>query len=172
MWKIRWIAVLLSLFFLGARAESLEKWVDQPAPEFELAMVSGNGKLSLKDYRGKVVLLDFWASWCAPCKKSLPELQNLEAKYENLQVVAINIDDNRQNARRFMKKQALDLTVVFDAKKSVAKTYDISEMPSAILIDRNGVIRHVISGYTKNQIKELEIVIDELIHNRRPAVSK
>ena len=172
MWKIRWIVVLLSLFFLGARAGSLEKWVDQPAPEFELTMVSGNGKLSLKDYRGKVVMLDFWASWCAPCKKSLPELQNLEAKYENLQVVAINIDDNRQNARRFMKKQALDLTVVFDAKKSVVKTYDISEMPSAILIDRDGVIRHVISGYTKNQIKELEIVIDELIHNRQAAVSK
>jgi peroxiredoxin len=150
-------------YFPGSAAGSFDEWIGRPAPDFTLKTLSGKAAISLKDYKGKVVLLDFWASWCAPCQRSLPELQKLEEEYENLRVLAISIDDEKKNAREFMKRQQLDLTVLFDEKKSVAERYDIEAMPSALLIDRDGVIRFVLSGYSEKHLPELKREIDKLI---------
>jgi peroxiredoxin len=161
--RLLMILLLSCWYFLGPAAGSLHEWIGTPAPDFSLKTLSGKATISLHDYKGKIVLLDFWASWCAPCQRSLPELQTLEEQYENLKILAISIDDKEENAREFMKRQQLDLTVLFDEKKFVAETYDIEDMPSALLIDQDGVIRFVLSGYTEKHLPELKREIDKLI---------
>ncbi len=163
MLKTRIITIAICLLFLGVSSASFDSWMNKPAPDFTLETVSGQATMSLKDYRGKVVLIDFWASWCAPCKKSLPELQKMEGQYDDLRILAINIDDDKNNALKFMKKIDLDLTVLFDEKKEVAKTFNFSEMPSAVLVDQNGVVRRVFSGYTKKNMGQFKSEIKKYL---------
>ena len=158
----RILSILFSLLFIGS-VYANDDMLGKPAPDFSLETISRNGKISPKDYRGKVVLLDFWASWCGPCKKSLPLLVDLEEKYAGLKVLAVNIDDDRENALDFMKRHNLDLTVIYDSDKSVAENYGVSAMPSAVLIDRNGVVRYVKYGYTDREIKNFDAYIRELL---------
>lgn len=163
--KARLLLILLMScwYFLAPAANSFNEWVGAAAPDFTLKTLSGNDTVSLKDYKGHIVLLDFWATWCAPCQRSLPELQKLEEKYENLKVLAVCIDDKQESALEFMKRHQLDLTVLFDEKKAVAETYNIESMPSALLIDPDGVIRFALSGYTEKHLAELKNEIDKLV---------
>ena len=134
------------------------------APEIGLKDLNGK-PVSLSALRGKVVLVDFWASWCAPCKKELPELNKLHAKYakQGLVVVGVNIDDNLKAAKRFMRKVPLDFPVVHDAKKAVAKRYEPPTMPSSYLVDKKGVIRHVQVGFKAKDAAVLEREIKKLL---------
>ena len=105
--------------------------VGKPAPDFVLNDLNSEAAIKLSDYNGKVVLLDFWASWCAPCKHSLPKLSELKESIPNLEIVTITIDDKAQNAERFIERLKLDLPAGFDVKKEVAEAYGVSAMPSA-----------------------------------------
>lgn len=163
MFKVCILTIISCLLFLGASSNNFDSWLGKPAPDFTLETVSGQATLSLKDYRGKVVLVDFWASWCAPCKKSLPELQKIDQEYEDLRILAINIDDQKKNALKFMKKINLDMTVLFDEEKEVAEIFNLSEMPSAVLIDQEGVVRQVFPGYTKNKLGEFKQAIEKYL---------
>jgi len=162
MVQIRLIVVAVGLFFLGA-AGSTSGLVGKQAPHFKLKTLEGGSIHSPADFRGEVLLLDFWASWCPPCKVSLPELQKMEKSIKGLKVVTVNIDDDVKNASKFMKKHGLEMTTLFDAKKSVAETYGVEAMPTAILIDKKGVVRNVLSGYTIKKKDELESSIKALL---------
>lgn len=160
--RLMLILLMSCWYFMGPAANSFSEWVGTPAPDFTLKTISGKSTISLSDYKGTIVLLDFWASWCAPCQRSLPELQKLEEKFENLKILAICIDDKQETGLEFMRRHQVDLSVLFDEKKKVAETYNVESMPSALLIDQDGIIRFALSGYTEKQLSQLRNEIDKL----------
>ena len=132
--------------------------IGRPAPAFTLKTVDGVGSLSLADLRDNVVIIDFWATWCAPCQRSLPRLSTFASKMPGVKVVAVNIDDERQNALEFLRKNKLKLTSVYDEMKRTVEHYDVSAMPSAFVVDKHGVVRFVHAGYNE---KEIDLITNE-----------
>ena len=108
---------------------------------------------ALKD---KVVLVDFWASWCGPCKASFPALKEIHAKYsgQGLVIVAVSIDESKSDMLEFLKKNAVPFAAVRDAKGNLAEKLDIQSIPTSFLIDRTGKIRMVHNGYAGDSTKQ------------------
>lgn len=141
---------LVAAFLWGTMSAHAAQ-VDGPAPSFTLKNINNESK-SLSDYRGKVVLVNFWASWCAPCQQELPELSRLAAEYgrQKLVVIAINVDQDSKAALRFLSQKGLTRTrmeILKDPTSRVIKRYDPPAMPTSYLIDRNGRIRVIYSGF-------------------------
>ncbi|VAX28894.1 hypothetical protein MNBD_NITROSPIRAE01-1619 [hydrothermal vent metagenome] len=111
--------------------------------------LSEKGLFEAEKYRGKVVYLDFWASWCKPCKQSFPWMQAMHKKYEKmgLTVIAVNVDKKKSHADGFLKKHPADFPVLFDPSGVLADKYQLAGMPMSYIIDRDGVIRHRHIGY-------------------------
>jgi thiol-disulfide isomerase/thioredoxin len=109
--------------------------------------------LDLSAYRGKVVYVDFWASWCGPCKQSFPWLDALAREYksQNFVVIGINVDKDRDRAERFLNETPADFSIVYDPKGEFAAAYKITGMPSGILIDRAGHVRFQHAGFSEKQ---------------------
>jgi cytochrome c biogenesis protein CcmG/thiol:disulfide interchange protein DsbE len=105
--------------------------------------------IDLKDFRGRVVYLDFWASWCAPCLESFPWMQAMQDAYERrgLTVVAVNLDQYRKDADRFLAKFHPNFDVRFDPQGEVAERFKVQGMPTGVLIDRRGVQRFTHVGF-------------------------
>lgn len=119
-----------------------------PAPDFTLRTTAG-GNLRLQEQRGRVVMVNFWATWCGPCKIEMPHLVRLYEKYRasGFQLLGVNIDDDPRNAVAGAAKLGITFPVLLDGDKRVAKLYDLSTMPTTLLIDRDGTLRHVHRGY-------------------------
>jgi peroxiredoxin len=140
--------------------------VGKPAPDFSVAaVVNGSGKVTLNDLRGKVVLLDFWGTFCEPCKKSFPKLQDLNTKYgaSGLKILGISEDDEKGEIPSFASSLGAKFTLGWDQDKSIARSYKPSTMPSSFLIDKNGVIRYAHVGYHDGEELEVEKEIKELL---------
>lgn len=145
----------------------------QPAMDFKLPDITDNAKTySLKDLRGKVVLLNIWASWCTGCKVEMPEFINLmeEFKGKNFQIVAISVDNDKNKAVNFLKglevksHERINFTVLYDGDKSVAKEYKPMGMPMSYLIDRNGNLSKVFFGsFSKENIYALKAAVKEAL---------
>jgi thiol-disulfide isomerase/thioredoxin len=128
-----------------------------PAPEFELPEVSGGGQQSLAAHSGKVVIVDFWATWCGPCKKSFPAYQKLVQQMNGeLVVLAISQDDDAKGIAAFLSETGAKFPVVWDDAKAVAKSYDPPTMPTAYVVDKSGIIRFVHVGYHAGDEAKLE----------------
>ena len=153
------LAIALTLLHSNA-----DNQIGKKAVEFSLPTVNGE-TVALQNLRGKVVLLNFWATWCAPCRDELPELARLQEKYRQrgLAVVAVSVDNEMENVRRFLKKHEVKLQVVWDKKKKAAEAYAVEKMPSSYLIDRNGVVRFIHRGFSPEELKRIEIEIDDLL---------
>jgi len=153
------LAIALTLFNASPNNQLGKK-----AAEFSLPAVNGD-TVTLQSLRGKVVLLNFWATWCGPCRQELPELARAQEKYRQrgLAVVAVTVDNDVENVRSFLKKYAIKLQALWDKKKKVADAYVVEKMPSSYLIDRNGVVRFIHRGYTPEEFKRIEAEIDELL---------
>lgn len=119
-----------------------------PAPDFTLRTMGGPN-LRLQEQRGQVVLVNFWATWCGPCRQEMPQLNKLYDKYRaaGFVLLGINVDDNSQRASDVAHKLGLRFPVLLDSDKTVSRLYDLSTMPTTVLIDRDGQVRHVHSGY-------------------------
>ncbi|MES2898076.1 MAG: TlpA disulfide reductase family protein [Pseudomonadota bacterium] len=128
----------------------------QSAPAF--ALEGPAGPVSLAAYPGKYIYLDFWASWCAPCKRSFPWMGELQKRYgeAGLQVVAVNVDATRADAERFLAQTPAAFVVAWDPTGSVAKQYKIKGMPSSVLIDPKGQVMHVHAGYNDSSARAIE----------------
>ncbi len=134
-------------------------WAAQPgqvAPAFELPGQSTPVQLSA--YQGKVVYLDFWASWCGPCKQSFPWMGEMQAKYkaQGLRVVAVNLDQKPADAQAFLKETPAAFDVAFDASGKTPKAYAIQGMPTSVLIGADGHVISMHSGFKPEQRAELE----------------
>ena len=134
------------------------------APEIELSDLDGK-VVKLSDLKGKVVLVDFWASWCAPCREELPVLESLHHKYagDGLVIVGVNADSDKENMTKFLRRTKLSFTVVHDVERKVAGRYGPSKMPSSYLVDRNGLVRYVHAGFRKSDADQLESEIKSLL---------
>lgn len=139
--------------------------VGQPAPEFTLPSLQKNEPTALKAHLGKVVYLDFWASWCAPCRTSFPLLNKLHEKLKakGFEVVAINVDEDKTKAEKFLQEIPVGFTVLHDSKGEWADKYVVESMPTSFIIDKKGVVQKIHHGFTATDIDELEQKITELL---------
>lgn len=122
----------------------------------------------LKDLHGKVVLVDFWASWCSPCLSSFPWMDELQKRHgqKGLVVVAVNLDQDRALAEAFLKKTAPQFRIEFDAEGTLAKQFGVQAMPTSFLIDRSGKVRITHRGFRTAQRAEREQQIRQLLEEQ------
>jgi thiol-disulfide isomerase/thioredoxin len=118
------------------------------APDFTLKSAGGEN-LRLSEYRGEVVLINFWASWCGPCREEMPLLDQLHSRYRSLgfTVLGVNVEEDPHKAKELLKDLHVSFPVLFDDHSTVSRLYDIAAMPSTVLVDRNGNMRYLYKGY-------------------------
>lgn len=134
------------LFCLALPAAAKAVAVGEPAPFFELEGLQQK-TYTLKDFENKVVFVNFWASWCSPCRKELPLLDKLQTKYKDLIVLAINIDSEKQNAMDFLQNYKVKSQVLFDPTTNVVSRYGAIAMPTSYILDQRGVVRYSHYGF-------------------------
>jgi peroxiredoxin len=134
------------------------------APDFTLKSAEGRN-LRLQEQRGQVVLVNFWASWCGPCKQEMPHLNRLYDKYRasGFTLLGVNIDDDAKHGAATAAKWGVRFPVLLDAEKTVTKLYDLGAMPSTVLIDRDGRVRYLHRGYREGVEEAYERQIRELV---------
>jgi len=139
------------------------------APNFKLPRLERSGDIQLKSYRGKVVYVDFWASWCGPCRLSLPELNTLRKKYrkQGFEVIAINLDEEKEDAMEFLKEFPVSYPTARDVEGSTPDKYGLLGMPTAYLIDRKGKVSLVHEGFKKTDSEELSAHIATLLKKKK-----
>ncbi len=167
MKKTRWAIFVFSLFFLFIATASEAGWRNKRAPDFELMGLDGQ-RVSLSDMRGKVVFIDFWASWCPPCKKEFPELRKLTAGYsgDKFVTIAVSEDKVRSNVERFTAvypDMPENLFVLLDHGSKAIKKYAVLAMPTSFIIDAGGVIRYVHYGFKESDPEAWRTELDTLI---------
>lgn len=135
-----------------------------PAPDFTLRSSEGRN-LRLQELRGQVVMVNFWASWCAPCRVEMPHLNRLADKYRSsgFTLLGVNVDDDPKNAMAAAAKLGLRFPVLLDGEKKVVKLYEVATMPSTVLIDRDGRVRYVHRGYRDGYEETYDRQIRELL---------
>jgi thiol-disulfide isomerase/thioredoxin len=135
-----------------------------PAPQFTLDSRSG-AKISLSQYKGQVVMLNFWASWCGPCRQEMPLLENIYKKYNKMgfTLIGVNVEPDSKAAEGFLKETPVSFPVIYDKDSTVSKAYDVSGMPSTVIIDRKGNIRVLHRGYKPGDENEYLDSIRNLI---------
>ena len=128
----------------------------QPAPAFDLPGTAGAVKLA--DLKGKVVYVDFWASWCGPCKQSFPWMNEMQSKYgaQGLQIVGITVDKKREDAEKFLAANPAKFTVAFDTVGDTPGKYSVKNMPTSYLIGADGKVVFVHGGFDDAAKAELE----------------
>ena len=136
----------------SAEAGAAQALVGKAAPEFSADSVSGEGPATLKDAKGSVVILDFWATFCGPCKKSFPKYQALVEQFGGeVNVLAVSVDEpdsvTKEQIAEFAKNTGVKFAVVWDKEQKAVKLYSPPTMPTSFIIDKEGVVRHVHSGY-------------------------
>ena len=141
---------LLGLVFCVFAATSLASsgLTGQPAPDFALKSSNGDN-LRLSEYRGDVVMVNFWATWCGPCRQEMPLLDELYIRYQRVgfSLLGVNIDDNSSKAMNMVAELGISFPVLFDSRKEVSKLYEVAAMPVTVLIDREGTVRYVHHDY-------------------------
>lgn len=163
--KILFAAMAVVIGMTGSNAYAAE--VGQPAPQFTLPTLQDQ-PTGLQQFAGKVVYLDFWASWCAPCRTSFPLLNKLHQKLkaQGFEVVAVNEDEDKANAEKFLKEIPVEFTVLRDATGEWATKFGAESMPTSFIIDKQGVVQVIHKGFQSSDIDELEHKITELLSKK------
>ncbi len=133
------------------------------APDFSLP--SDKDQIQLSTFKGEVVYLDFWASWCGPCRKSFPWMNAMHNKYkaQGLRIITINLDKNRKDAQKFLDRYPAEFIVAYDPKGKSAEKYQVMGMPSSYFIDREGEIKIQHKGFRDKDRGKLEETIKLLL---------
>jgi thiol-disulfide isomerase/thioredoxin len=133
-----------------------------PAPKLKLPDLKGQ-EVSLDQFKGKVVMLDFWATWCGPCQQTMPVIEKLEKEYsDTLVVLAINLQESKDEVAEYVKRQAITSRVLLDESGAIGTIYGTDSIPMQFLIDKNGIVRHVQMGYSPKMASQLRAQIEQL----------
>lgn len=143
------------------------------AKDFEMPALDGSGTVALAEYRGKVVYLDFWASWCGPCQTAIPLIEELRAEFppQHFQVVAVNLDKSAKKARKFLEKNPVGYPSAADPRGKLPRAFGLETMPTSYLIDQKGVVRYVHEGFREGDVDAIRAEIKKLL-GARVATSK
>jgi thiol-disulfide isomerase/thioredoxin len=152
------ITFLLIVFWGSSSAQSI-------APDFSLKELSSDAVHQLKDYRGRVVYLDFWASWCGPCRQSLPALDKLQQEYspQDFVVLAINLDEQNEDALAFLEQYPVSYTVLTEKTGKTQRAYELVGLPSSVLIDQRGEIIGMFQGFHPDHIRRIKKALSYLL---------
>jgi thiol-disulfide isomerase/thioredoxin len=158
-------SLLIAVLVFATPAHAVR--VGDVAPAFDLATADGK-TIALASLRGSVVYVDFWASWCVPCKRSFPWMNALYGRHrgEGFAIVGINVDKQRPDADRFLRDVPATFPVVYDAAGTTPGAFDVKGMPSSYLIDRNGIIVAIEEGFHDDRAPALEARIRALLAAR------
>ncbi len=156
----RYLVSILLLLPLSLHAE-------HPGESLSCRLFSDNGsEVQLNDYLGKVVYVDFWASWCPPCVRSFPFMNKLLDQHHDkgLHVVAINLDEQREDAEQFLSQNNINFQVMFDnEQRECARNFAVQAMPSSYLVDKKGKIRHMHLGFKQGETDQLIAKVKQLL---------
>jgi peroxiredoxin len=153
---VRWIATIGFCLPIYVHAVG----VNDRAPDFTLKNLEGTN-LRLDEYRGQVVLINFWASWCGPCRQEMPLLDRIHQRYSDagFAVLGVNVEGTLGPAKETAAKTGVTFPVLVDENQRVSALYDLESMPSSVVVDRDGVVRYVHRGYKPgDEAKYLEVV--------------
>jgi len=134
------------------------------APDFTLKSLTG-GNLRLEEYRGQVVLINFWASWCGPCRQEMPLLDRLHHRYEDtgFAVLGVNVEGEVEPAQNIVDKTNVTFPILIDDGQKVSEMYNLEAMPSTVVVDRDGVVRYIHLGYKPGDEAKYVEVVKQLI---------
>jgi peroxiredoxin len=157
-------SIMILALCAGSTTAVSAKAVQTAAPDFTLKSQKGDN-LKLSELRGKVILINFWASWCGPCRQEMPVLNELYQHYRPLDftILGVNVEQNSDDAKSLLKDVSVSFPILFDNKNKVSKLYDVKGMPSTVLVDRDGNIRYVHMGYQPGTEAEYQSQIRALI---------
>jgi thiol-disulfide isomerase/thioredoxin len=161
--RLKSLVVLLAasiLLSVNAQAETLEG----PAPDFTLKSRSGEN-VKLSEMRGDVVMINFWASWCGPCRQEMPLLEEMYKKYSDLGFVllGVNVEEDSSKAGELLREIPVSFPILYDNTNKVTKLYKVVAMPSTVMVDRDGNMRYLHRGYLPGYEAEYVKQIKELI---------
>ncbi len=147
-WRAGAMFVLMAL--LGACGE--QRFTAPEAPDFTLSTLDGGEKVSLREHRGDVVYLTFWASWCIPCRQEMPHLMRLWEQHrdDGFQVIGINVDEDVEAARQFARDYGIEFPLVRDEDRTVSKLYRVAGYPSHYIVGRRGRVHFSALGFTED----------------------
>lgn len=157
------VALIFSLATSLAAAPLAASETSGVAPDFTLKSKNGDN-IRLADFKGKVVMINFWASWCGPCRQEMPALDQLYTRYQRggFTVLGVNVETDSHAADNLLKKIPVTFPILYDSTSSVSELYQVQAMPTSLLIDRDGNLRHIYQGYKpgyedkyRNDIKAL-----------------
>ena len=160
--------IVMSIALLLFSHISLAVQAGDEAPDFRLPLLTQQGQLSLSSQKGKVVYVDFWASWCGPCRKSLPLLNELrnELKGKGFEVVAINLDEDIRDGRAFLKEFPVSYPTLYDGAGKTPELYGVRGMPTSYLIDKQGRVQVVHQGFKPADITKIRAQVSQLLQQK------
>jgi len=153
---------LLVALYTGSAIAGVTK--GKAAPDFALKSMAGEN-IRLSELRGKVVMINFWATWCAPCRKEMPLLNDLYKKHKQSEFIllGVNIDNSEDKGKKMARKIGVTFPILFDVSKKVSESYGVSAMPFTVIIDRSGIVKHIHKGYLPGYEKKYDSQISKLI---------
>lgn len=161
-YTVHWFIILFASLLLVGIANAVS--IQGKAPNFTLKSNTGKN-IKLSELRGQVVLLNFWASWCGPCRQEMPLLEKLQQRYSALgfTVLGVNVEEDSSKARTLLKDIPVSFPILFDTQNTVSKQYKVSAMPSTVMIDRDGNMRYLHKGYKPGDEAQYKKWVKQLI---------
>ncbi len=158
------IIAALAVLVAAPASQAAMPAVGASAPDFALKSSSGKN-LRLSEHRGEVVMINFWATWCGPCRQEMPLLNRLHEQYRKagFTLLGVNVDDKPQAAQDMARQLGVGFPLLFDSDKQVSRRYDVDAMPTTLLIDRAGKVRHIHRGFRPGYEIRYEAEIKELL---------